>query len=335
MTQYFLKANRDLAPLFADILRRGEFRVAASKSIGQARMQPLVCADCGTHVALVILGSPFMLLIFRIQVIFHSMIDRWEIIPEGPDKYRERIEWHEPEEFQLRQLTFALEMYLGEKDITHEGMRDLLAPLDRGSPESRSVLLEAVRVAEAWGVAHEFFHVCLESHANGAFPQFAPLAEINEDALRFASSFCDQVSAAVGLQTDVARNWLDEFRADLMASKMLLIGIADRRFRDGRTFNVAPKDARFHAARIVLNGVAAALDGIYWVDVQRRRLMTSEMVRSSSHPPHHLRWHLITKYMKAIIGVQDETVFGTTEVIATMSLRLTAAYERAVDHRGE
>jgi len=51
-------------------------------------MQPLACSTCGTHVALVILGSPFMLLLFRLQVIFHSMIDSWEIIPEGNDKYR-------------------------------------------------------------------------------------------------------------------------------------------------------------------------------------------------------------------------------------------------------
>ena len=109
MTRYFLDANQDLAPLFANILGAVEFRVAASKSVGQARMQPLLCPDCNTHIALIILSSPFMLLIFRLQAIFHSMIDRWEIIPEGPDKYLERIHWHEPGKFQVQQPRLALE----------------------------------------------------------------------------------------------------------------------------------------------------------------------------------------------------------------------------------
>jgi hypothetical protein len=113
-------------------------------------------------------------------------------------------------------------MYLGEKDISHEGMHDLLAPLDQGSPESKRVFLESRRIAESWGVAHEFFHVCAGSDAHEAFPQFSPLANTFQDALKFASNFCEQVCAFNGLQPDVSRNWLEEFQADLMACKMLL-----------------------------------------------------------------------------------------------------------------
>lgn len=330
MTQYFLEANRDLAPLFADVLGGVEFRVAASKSVGQALMQPLACTACGSHVALVVLGSPFMLLLFRLQVIFHSMIDSWEVIREGSQQYRERIKWHEPGDFQLRQLRLALEMYLGEKDISHEGMHDLLAPLDQGSPESKRVFLESMRVAESWGVAHEFFHVCAGSYAHETFPQFSPLVNTFQDALKFAAEFCHQVCAVNGLQPDVGRNWLEEFQADLMACKMLLIGIADRRHGAMRTFKVKRKDARFQAARIVLNGVAAAFEAIYWVDVQQASPNTPEVVLSSSHPPNHLRWTLIAAYMKAIAGLQDD-VLSNTEVLATLSQRLTAAYESAME----
>jgi hypothetical protein len=332
MTEYFLEANRDLAPLFADILGAAEFRVAASKSIGQARMQPLACPTCGTHVALVILGSPFMLLLFRLQVIYHSMIESWEIIPQGPDQYRERIKTREPGDFQLRQLRLGLEMYLGKRDISHEGMLELLAPLDRGSPESKHVFLEAMRVAESWGVAHEFFHACIASEDHEAFPHFAPLAEINKDALTFANSFCDQVCAANKLHPDVGRRWLEEFQADLMASKMLLIGIADRRHRDIKTPQCSQSDARFQAARVVLNGAAAALDAICWVDVQRGSPAMPETVLSSSHPPHHLRWKVIALYVKAIAGL-DDTVLHSTEVLAALSESLSATHLSAVEQR--
>ena len=212
MKQYFLEANRDLAPLFAEILGAAEFRVAASKSVGQARMQPLACSVCGAHVALVILGSPFMLLLFRLQIIFHSMIDSWEIIPEGSQQFRERIRWHEPGDFQLRQLRLGLEMYLGEKDITHEGMRELLSQLDHGSPESKSVFLEAMRVAESWGVAHEFFHVCAGPEGQGAFPQFAPLLDLYEDALNFASNFCAKSAQSTACSLTLVEIGLKSFR---------------------------------------------------------------------------------------------------------------------------
>jgi hypothetical protein len=67
LTQYLLDSNSDLAPLFAELLGTGiEFRVAASKGVEQALMQPLVCLTCGTNIALVIVGLPFMLLIFRL-----------------------------------------------------------------------------------------------------------------------------------------------------------------------------------------------------------------------------------------------------------------------------
>jgi hypothetical protein len=89
--------------------------------------------------------------------------------------------------------------------------------------------------------------------------------------------------AANGLQADVARNWLEEFEADLMPCKMLLIAIADGRFGDVKPFEVSPRDARFQAARTVLNGVAAAFEAIYWVDVQRSSPTTPEMLLSASH----------------------------------------------------
>lgn len=325
MTQYFLDANRDLAPLFADILGAAEFRVAASKSIGQARMQPLACLTCGTHVALVILGLPFMLLLFRLQVIYHSMIESWEIIPEGAHQYRERIKTREPGDFQLRHLRLGLDMCLGAKDVTLEGMQELLAPLDNGSRESKRVFLEAMRVAESWGVAHEFFHICVGSDDHEAFPHFAPLAETNKDALEFAASFCEQVCAANKLDSEVGQHWLEEFQADLMASKVLLIGIAERHGRDASAPPCSMKDRRFQAARILLNGVAAAFDAMYWVDVQRASPPTPESALSSSHPPHHFRWQLITLYIKAIAGL-DDTVLHGTEVLAALSASLSGAH---------
>jgi len=332
MTQYFLDDSRDLVPLFANILGHVEFRVAASKSIGQARMQPLACPVCGDHLALIILGLPFMLLLFRLQVIFHSMIDSWEIIPEGTERYRERIKWHEPGDFQVRQLRLGLEMYLGQKEVTLEGMRDLLAPLEKGSPDSKRVFIEAMRVAESWGVAHEFFHVCAGSEGDGPFPQFAALADAYQDAISFASRFCEQVCKRNTLHLDVARSWLEEFKADLMACKMLLIAIADRRYSNVEGIEVPAKDARFQAARILLNGVAAALDSVYWVDVHRASPITFDDVRSSSHPPHHLRWALITAYVKAIARL-DESVLSNTEVIATFSQRLSVAYQDTAEKR--
>ena len=334
MTGYFLEANRDLVPLFADILGYAEFRVAASKSVGQARMQPLACLACGSHVALVILGLPFMLLLFRLQVIFHSMIDSWEIIPESAEKYRERIKWHEPGDFQVGQLRLALDMYLGERDVSLEGMLELLAPLDHGSPESRRVFLEAMRVAESWGVAHEFFHICAGPDGHEQFPQFAPFADSNRDALEYASAFCQQVCAHNDLEPEVGQRWLEEFQADLMACKLMLIAIADRRYRDTGSIEVTQKDARFQAARIVLNGAAAALEAIYWVDVHRPSPGTVEAVRSSTHPPHHLRWNVITRYMKAIAGLEDDTVLKHTELFAILSQRLCAEYESTIGRRG-
>lgn len=329
MTRYFLEANRDLVPLFADMLGNVEFRVAASKSIGQARMQPLACAGCGSHVALVILGLPFMLMLFRIQVIFHSMIDNWEIIPEGNGRYRERIKWLEPGDFQVRQLRLGLDMYLGEKEVTLEGMRELLAPLDHGSPESKRVFLEAMRVAESWGVAHEFFHVCTGPAGGEQFPQFKPLADSYRDALDFAGRFCEQVCAHNKLEPDIRLSWLEEFQADLMACKLMLIAIADNRYRDVKGVEVPQKDARFQAARIVLNGVAAALDAVYWVDVHRASPVSSEDARTSSHPPHFFRWNLMKAYVKGIARLYDDTVSSNTEVMARLSRRLSVAYKRA------
>ena len=330
MTRYFLDANRDLAPLFADILGAAEFRVAASKSIGQARMQPLACLSCGTHVALVILGLPFMLLLFRLQVIYHSMIESWEIIPEGPDKYRERINTRDPADFQLRHLRLGLDMYLGAKEVTLEGMEDMLAPLDHGSPESKRVWRPCA--LRSWGVAHEFFHACVGSDDQEWFPHFAPLAETNKDALEFAASFCEQVCAVNKLDPDVGRRWLEEFQADLMASKMMLIAIAERHDRDASAPPCSLKDKRFQAARVLLNGIAAAFDAMYWVDVQRASPTAPESALSSSHPPHHFRWQLITRYIKAIAGL-DDTVLHGTEVMAALSASLSDAYINVIERR--
>ena len=97
-------------------------------------------------------------------------------------------------------------------------------------------ILEAMRVAESWGVAQRLFDACVGSDYLESFPHFAPLAETNKDALEFAASFCEQVCAVNKLDPDVGRRWLEEFQADLMASKMMLIAIAE-----GTTETQAPR----------------------------------------------------------------------------------------------
>ncbi len=325
MTRAFLRTNRYLSPTFADILGAAEFRVAASKDIDQALMRPLVCLKCGTHVALVILGLPFMLLLFRLQVIYHSMVENWEYIPEGPNQFRECIKTRQPGDFQLHQLRLGLDMYLGAKDISLEGMHELLAALNQGSPESRLVFLEAVRVAESWVVAHEFFHACVSSEDREAFPQFAPFAESNQAALKAAAIFSEKVCVAQKLQPKVGQFWLEEFQADLLATKMLLIGIAEKHERNLKAQHCSSHDKLYWAARILLSGIAAVFDAIYWVDVHRASPSTPESLLSSSHPPHHIRWRLITQYVEAIVQKGD-AVLHDTRLVTTLSARLADAH---------
>jgi hypothetical protein len=329
LTKYFLDSNSDLAPLFANLLGTGiEFRVAASKGVGQARMQPLVCPACGAHIALVILSLPLMLLIFRLQGIFISMIESWEIIPEGPKKFRERIEVKDADNAQVQQLELALEMYLGNKDVTFEGMPDLLQGIFLGSKEAKATFLDAIRVAESWIVAHEVFHVILASDAEGPFSHYAIVAESQKDPRAAASHFSAQVSQAFHLNQSISEQWCEEFQADLMASRFLLIAIADRRYNENDRVPLDTSDARLNAARVVANGVAAALEAIYWVDIQKGTLATNEEARASSHPPHHVRWCLIENYIKAIINVDGDSFANITNVLAALSRSLFAAYQR-------
>jgi hypothetical protein len=334
MTKYFHESNKDLAPLFADLLNMAiEFRVAASKSVGLASMRPLRCEKCGKHVALVILGLPFMLLLFRLQAVFLSMIDNWEIIPESPNRYRERISWHKAGEAQVHQLVLGLDMYLGEKDVTHEGMADLLSSIDRGNEHARSILMDALRVAESWVVGHEVFHVCLLAQTDGPFPEFVSTAESNRDVLEYAACFCTEMTKLFQLPNRIAKMWLEEFQADLLACKTLLIAIADRRFMARTGVNVTAEDARFHAARALLNGVAASFETIYWVDIQSGRKTSLEKVRFSSHPPHHVRCFLVKKYVQALIRVGDDAVFKTAELMEVLSQNLLTAYRTATKDR--
>jgi hypothetical protein len=327
MTAYFHESNRDVAPLFAGLLNMGiEFRVAGSKSAGLARMQPVKCDECGERTALVILSLPFMLMLFRLQAIFITMIDRWEIIPEGEDRYRERISWHEAGETQVRQLVLGLDMYFGAKDVTLEGIEELVAAIDSGDPHARRILLDALRTAESWVVAHEVFHVFLLAQEGVAFPEFVAIAGTEKPHLDYAAQFCQQVATAFRLQPRIAKSWLEEFQADILACRMLCIAIADRRFRPNESLSISSKDARFHAARSVLDGAAAAFEAIFWTDVQNDHPKTADDVRMSSHPPHHVRWHLISMFMKELIGAEDESLFKTNELMAMLSGSLLNGY---------
>jgi hypothetical protein len=328
MTNYFRESNGDLAPLFENLLSIGvEFRVAGSKSVGLALMQPLRCPECSKPLALVILGLPFMLLLFRLQSIFVSMIDQWEIIPEANNTTRERISWHEAGETQVRQLVLGLEMYLGDQDVTFEGLGELLQGLDASDPHAKRSLLDALRLAESWVVAHEFFHACLLANNGGPFQQFATILESNQEVTACASQYCDQVTKRLGLQTNVAKEWLEEFQADILACKMLVIAIADRRFGTSDDLNAPAKDVRFHSARAVLNGAAAAFEAIFWVDVQRKATISQRQLQTASHPPSYLRWELISKFTKALIDTTDDSLFKTTELVALLSSSLARAYQ--------
>jgi hypothetical protein len=328
MTDFFRSFNREVAPLFADLLNIGvEFRIAASKSVGLARMQPLVCEECGNRVALVILGLPFMLLLFRLQCIFVSLIERWELIPEGPDRWRERIEVRSVGKEQLRQLNLGLDMYLGEKDVTLEGMEELLATLQNGDALARRIMLHALQVAESWVVAHEVFHVCILAQHGGPFPQFATIAEANSDVLEYASQFSSLATKQLGLRSSTAASWLEEFQADILACKMLYVAILDKRYGSEGKITFPGKDARFDAARAVLNGVAAALEVIYWVDVQGKHISSSDQIKNSSHPPQDLRWRLITMFLEDMFGSEDEGLSLPTEMMGELSKRLMDAYE--------
>jgi hypothetical protein len=328
MTNYFRESNGDLAPLFENLLSIGvEFRVAGSKSVGLALMQPLRCPECSKPLALVILGLPFMLLLFRLQSIFVSMIDQWEIIPEANNMTRERISWHEAGDTQIRQLVLGLEMYLGDRDVTFEGLEELLRGLDASDQHAKRSLLDALRLAESWVVAHEFFHACLLAGNGGPFPQFATILESNQEVIACASQYCDPVTTKLGLQPNVAKAWLEEFQADILACKMLVIAIADRRFGASDDVNAPAKDVRFHSARAVLNGAAAAFEAIYWIDVQRKATISLKQLQTASHPPSNLRWELITGYTKALIDTTDDSLFKTTELVALLSSSLARAYQ--------
>jgi hypothetical protein len=328
ITEYFQESNRDLAPLFANLLDMGiEFRVAASKAAGLARMQPLICEECKSHIALVILGLPFMLLIFRLQGIFLSMIDEWKIMPDENNKYRERISWHDAGSTQVHQLVLGLDMYLGDRDVTQEGLDELIASINAGDAHARSVLLDALRIAESWTVGHEVSHVCLAVRAGGAFPEFATAIQANEDVIEYAEQFCNQITELFRLTEKVAKSWLEEFQADLLSCRMLFTAIADRRFMASGEVQVPTEDARFHAGRAILNGVAAALEAMYMVDVKRNRVITLDQVRNSSHPPHHVRWRLVKLFMGGLVGVTDDTIFKTTDLMSMLSRSLIEAYE--------
>jgi hypothetical protein len=256
------------------------------------------------------------------------MIESWEIIREGPKQFRERIKVKEADDAQVQQLDLALDMYLGNKDVTLEGVPDLLQGIFLGSKEAKATFVDAMRVAESWIVAHELFHVVLASGADGPFPHYAVVAESHNDARAAASQFSEQVSRSFHLNPSISKEWCEEFQADLMASRFLLIAIAERRYKENGKFLFETSEVRLNAARVVANGVATALEAIYWVDVQQGDLVTKESVRASSHPPHHLRWNLIEKYIAAIINVNGDSFANITNVLAELSRRLSAAYER-------
>jgi hypothetical protein len=118
--------------------------------------------------------------------------------------------------------------------------------------------------------------------------------------------------------------------SDVRVADGYVAGTLDKRYSHVEGIDVPAKDARFQVARIVLNGVAAALDAVYWVDVHSAVPITAGDARSSSHPPHHFRWNLITAYVKGIAQLEDDTVLSNCEVIAA-SQDLSVAYKEAIE----
>jgi hypothetical protein len=218
-------------------------------------------------------------------------------------------------------------MYLGDRDVTFEGLEELLGSLDVSDQHAKRVFLDALRLAESWAVAHEFFHACLLAGNGGPFPQFEAILESNREVIACASQYCDPVARKLGLRPNVAKAWLEEFQSDILACKMLVIAIADRRFGTSDDVNVPAKDVRFHSARAVLNGAAAVFEAIHWVDVQRKATISLKQLQMASHPPSNLRWELISGYTKALIDTTDDSLFKTTELVALLSSSLLRAYQ--------
>jgi hypothetical protein len=103
------------------------------------------------------------------------------------------------------------------------------------------------------------------------------------------------------------------------------MAIADRRFHTGDEGNLPARDVRFHSARAALNGVAAASEAIFWVDVQRKATISPTQLRTATHPPGYRRWTLISEYTKAFIDSTDDALFKITELVALLSNSLVRA----------
>jgi hypothetical protein len=274
------------------------------------------CSACGGEVTTIVVASQVLLTIQRLMLLFG------ETMIVVRDERHARLTVLEPKNEQVEEFRAILAAYVGGDGLGHPKGHEISkrwAALD--SPIGRD-LQRSAELGQLWFLAHEVGH----GFTSESFRQRYGFAD-NREALK---AELKQMTGDLGRRT--LRLWAEEINADVFATYLLYESLMDR-----IRFSYPEAEARLRVSRDLAGGVAAACEGLFQLELVVLGPRTErEAEFTPSHPPAHIRWKILSKYISHLgdCGEEASDLFFLAQIIARASqgfiIKARPAYARGL-----
>jgi hypothetical protein len=265
----------------------------------------LSCPVCSEEVTTIIVASQVLLTIQRLMLLFG------ETMRVVRDERLSHVTFLEPTDEQVDEFRAILVAYVAGKGLGHpEGHRisERWAALDK---PVGLYLRTSAELGQLWFLGHEVGH----GFTSERFHQDYGYAD-NREALE---AELKQISD-VGPRT--LRLWAEELNADVFATHLLYESLLDGPRRERRmdyesVMDIISDDrqggdwpgpeARLRVSQVLAGGVAAACEALFQLELAVcGPRMEIEEEFTPSHPPVHLRWNILSRYLRHLGESGDE-----------------------------
>jgi hypothetical protein len=295
------------APAIARLLNdaNAQFFVANSKGLIDAFTSRSPCRLCGAPIHLVIIGAPFLIATWRLQMIggtlvtglgLEGMAQRWALREED-DRDREQV--HEIVSACFRNNAMNLPLF------------DALFEKLESSPPTlpHAIMTKVAALGELWLLCHELGHV-------------VPLAQVSNAP--FFKAYGDGLVTRHKLSPERAGRWVDELKADLAATCILSWALDNKEAcvaddeEPGEDVYLFTAEAWAHAAATGAIGALSILESTL-LGARSPKFRFDWEFRE--HPPAADR-HKIMRHL--CVQVHGEATMGFADFVAHLQVRLGA-----------
>jgi len=282
----------NLGRYLLDLSKLTLLRVANTPRFVNAFTGRTRCDRCSSPVSIVVIGSNLLLLTWRLQMIYISMIERWDQQPDGLNT-RHRVYTRKPTKEEIRQAKIAAEIYLKGERVTDEGLDELVQWVGKGPEPAREYLSSAVNVGELWIVGHEISHVLIDNWRR--FPEL----KNSLDHLNAFFEVSESYTRNFNLLPKYHDHWVNEFLADICSAYTLLLSISER--QQNLHPQIGQRQNNEMSAMMLLGGIGATCDALYFAARLAPPLLSHNPCKTA-HPPLHLRFDLLNKYIQTMFS---------------------------------